>query len=84
VLTLERVQHAKAVERRHLHVEKNQIGRQGANGFDSLRSIVALAHDLHVRLGGEAAFETFARELHVVNNQRSYHPFYFSLRGKED
>ena len=39
---------AKAIEARHLHVEKDQVGIVFANEIDAFEPIFALGHDVHV------------------------------------
>jgi hypothetical protein len=46
----DRLDHGKAIDLGHLHIEEDEIGRERANGGDRRRPIPALSDDLDARL----------------------------------
>ena len=45
LFALERIEHAEAVELRHLHVEKHEVGPLSPNDIDGLGSVARLTHE---------------------------------------
>ena len=59
--------HAKAVEPRHLHIEKDEVGRQVFDQVDGLNAILALRDHVDVDLFQQKC-EFVARQLLVIDN----------------
>ena len=72
---LQATHNIKAREARHLNVEKNKVRSLGGDGRNRLFAIFALSNDLDIGNAGEAHHDAPARQLLVINHQRSYHQF---------
>ena len=62
--------YAKAVEARHLHIEKNQVGIVFADEIDALDAVLALGHDVDVANILQQEGEFVAGELLIVHDYR--------------
>ena len=67
----DQIEHLEAVEFRHLHVEKQQIGLQFGHHFDRLESVGALGYDFHVRHRRQILAEHRSRQRFVVDDGHS-------------
>ena len=66
------LQHGKAVEARHLHVQKHYIRMVSTNQVDRLDAVLALGDDLNPSRRVQKVFEFFAREPFIVDDERSH------------
>ena len=66
-------QHLEAIQLRHLHVEKQQVGAIRPDTIGGLGTVAALAHDDDVRLRVEQLANPGARDRLVVDDQRADH-----------
>ena len=66
------LEHGKAVQARHLHIQKHHIRMVSANQVDRLNAILALGDDLHPARGVQQVFELLARKPFIVDDQRSH------------
>ena len=60
--------HAKAVQSRHLHVKENEVRIMLADQADRFQSILALRHHVHLADVLQQIRELIPRQLLVVNN----------------
>src|SRR5271157_4770121 len=58
---------AEAVEARHLHVEKDEVGREFFDQVDRFDAVLALRHDVHIEIAQEIG-QLVASELFVIHN----------------
>src|SRR5579872_5847340 len=65
------VQHAEAVQLRHLHVQKDKFGRRLFDSSNRPGAISALADDLYCGLVAKQLAQPVARQRLVVDNQRA-------------
>ncbi len=66
------LEHGKAVQAGHLHVQKHHIRMVSANQMDGLDAVLALGDDLDSSRGVQKVFELFAREPFIVDDERSH------------
>ena len=60
--------HAKAVEARHLHIEENQVRIVFADEIDAFEAILALGHDVNIANILQQESELVASELFIVHD----------------
>src|SRR5258708_33675131 len=72
VLLEQLLEHGKAVQSRHLNIQKDYVRMMSANQVDRLDAILALGDDLNSSLGVQQVFELFARKPFIVDDQRSH------------
>ena len=67
----DRFQHRKAVERRHLHVEKHEIRLQIVDEGHGFVAVASFAHDGDILMPGEVQANALARQRLIVDDQRT-------------
>ena len=64
----ELLNHAKAVQPRHLHIEEDKLRIVLANKVNRLDAVAALSHHFYIADALQQVTQLFARELLVVDN----------------
>jgi hypothetical protein len=62
------LEHFEAAQLRHLHVQKQQVGREFADRLDGFEPVRALGDDLHARMRAEELADDGARERFIVHD----------------
>src|ERR1700722_14441695 len=75
-------QHLKAVESRHLNIEKNDIRQQQLDLLQTGQAMLGLAHHFHLRVAAQQSSKALSCGQFVIDEQDSHGPPYlFSMRG---
>ena len=64
----DQLEHLEAVQLRHLHVEKHQIGVELRHRLDGIEAVAALGHHLDARMCGDVLADHRPRQRLVVHD----------------